>query len=168
MKINNTAPTQKCAPPSLRERGGDAGGAQGQGGAAFLLLWRKAPNIRIPLTSLKFRPVAGPRLRHSSTPENSYCPTVQQYILRFILGTRKKASAVASSGYWLGPTLGPPLLVIRPSACYLFATARARAGATCTARVRDAGGFDTALRGVNLYPNARGPADHELFGRPPA
>ena len=44
-----------------------------------------------------------------------------------------------------------------------------RGGATsCTARVRDAGGFDTALRGVNLYPNARGPADHEHLGRSPA
>jgi hypothetical protein len=34
-----------------------------------------------------------------------------------------------------------------------------------TARVRDAGGFDTALRSVNLYPNARGPADHEHLGQ---
>ena len=38
-------------------------------------------------------------------------------------------------------------------------------GARCTARVRDAGYSDTALRGVNLDTNARGPADHELFGR---
>ena len=41
-----------------------------------------------------------------------------------------------------------------------------RGGATsCTARVRDAGGFDTALWDVNLNPNARGPADHEHLGR---
>ena len=40
-----------------------------------------------------------------------------------------------------------------------------RGGGTRTARVRDAGWFDTALRGVNLDSNARGPADHELLGR---
>ena len=38
-------------------------------------------------------------------------------------------------------------------------------GARCTARVRDAGGSDTALWDVNLDPNARGPADHEHLGR---
>ena len=44
-----------------------------------------------------------------------------------------------------------------------------RGGATsCTARVRDAGYSDTALRGVNLDTNARGPADHEHLGRSPA
>ena len=44
-----------------------------------------------------------------------------------------------------------------------------RGGATsCTARVRDAGGSDTALWDVNLDPIARGPADHEHLGRSPA
>ena len=37
--------------------------------------------------------------------------------------------------------------------------------APSTARVRDTGWSDTALRGVNLDSNARGPADHELLGR---
>ena len=41
-------------------------------------------------------------------------------------------------------------------------------GARCTARVRDAGGSDTALWDVNLDPNARGPADHEHLGQSPA
>ena len=34
-----------------------------------------------------------------------------------------------------------------------------------TARVRDAGYSDTALWGVNLDTNARGPADHEHLSR---
>ena len=32
-------------------------------------------------------------------------------------------------------------------------------------KVRDAGWFDTTLRGVNLDSNARGPSDHESFKR---
>ena len=68
--MNNTAPTQKCAPPSLRERGGDAGRAQGQGVRGFFIAVEKSSEYHsLPSNSVLWpaHGYATPQLLKTST-----------------------------------------------------------------------------------------------------